>query len=88
VEYPDYLVDDTLNVTLAVGQFGLNVGTVAFFDVARFGSLGIKDLSNPQCLLSTMSNFSLYSNEDVELGAFEAQIHAMLSSKREVGKHR
>ena len=53
----------------------------------RFGSLDIASLANPNCLLSALSNFSLYSNEDIALGAFEAEIHALLSSKRE-GDHR
>ena len=88
VEYPEYLVDDTLTLNVSLGDFGVNLGTSAFFSVSKFGSLPMKSLSNPQCMLSALDNFTLYSNEEVELGAFEAVVHAILTSKREEGYHR
>ena len=75
-------------MSLAVGDFGINLGTNAWLDVTRFGALKMGSLSDPNCLLTTLSNFSLYNNDDIELGGFEAQIHAILSSKKKEEFHR
>jgi hypothetical protein len=79
VQYDKGGIKDSLNVSFAVGDLLMHLGTSVMLDKNAFAALTIPSLGNNQCLLSAFQDVSLYTSA-AHLGAFEAQLHARLHS--------
>jgi len=83
VLYEEAGIQDSLNVSVAMGDLFMSLGASLMFDKNRFGALKVPQLGDTQCVMSAFQEVSLYASQ-ANLGAFEAQIHARLHSDGEV----
>ena len=86
VTMPSKGIESFLNVSVAVGDFTLNLGSETYMDLSKFGSLQMKNLTDANCIASSFQNFSLYSNDMVGLGAFSVHLKATTSDGKLIDK--
>ncbi|GMH69373.1 hypothetical protein TL16_g05142, partial [Triparma laevis f. inornata] len=79
VEYDKQGINDSFNVSVALGDVWMNLGFHAQWDNTVFGALQLGQMNEPACWVSPIEEVG-FNDEDMSLGAFEAQIHAKLMS--------
>ena len=79
MDYDKQGIKDVFNVSVALGDVWINLGFHTTFDKTTFGALRMDQISNPSCLFTPFESLG-FNDEDLSMGAFEAQIHAALVS--------